>query len=124
MRLVARILLNGMALVLAAHLLDGIHWTGGLGALIVAGCVIGLLNAIVKPIVTVLSCPLIVLTLGLFYLVINGLILQLADFFLDALAIDGWFWAIAGGLFLAICNLLIKLLLEPDRSPGPERRAG
>jgi len=124
MRLIARILLNGLALVLVAHLLDGIHWTGGLGSLIVAGCVIGLLNAIVKPIVTVLSCPLIVLTLGLFYLVINGLILQLADLFLDALAIDGWFWAIVGGLFLAVFNLLIKLLLEPERSTSPEQRAG
>ena len=69
MRLVARILLNGLALVIAAHLLDGIHWTGGLGALIVAGCVIGLLNAIVKPIVTVLSCPLIVLTLFVIFVV-------------------------------------------------------
>jgi len=117
MRLIARILLNGLALVVAAHLLPGIHWSGGLGALIVAGCVIGLLNAIVKPIVAVLSCPLIVLTLGLFYLVINGLMLLLADWLLDALAVDDLLWAIVGGLFLALWNLAIKLLFE--REPAP-----
>lgn len=117
MKLVARILLNGLALVAAAYLLPGIHWNGGLVALIVAGCVLGLLNAIVKPIVTVLSCPLIVLTLGLFYLVINGLMLLLADWLLAALAVDGLLWAIAGGLFLALWNLAIKLLFEAEPAP-------
>ena len=121
MRLVARILLNGLALVVAAHLLPGIHWTGDLVALIVAGCVLGLLNAIVKPIVTVLSCPLLLLTLGLFYLVINGAMLLLADWLLDALAVDGWLWAIAGGLFLAVWNLLIRVLFEPDTERAEPR---
>ena len=122
MRLVARILLNGLALVAASYLLPGIHWSGGLLALIGAGCVIGLLNAIVKPIVTVLSCPLIVITFGLFYLVINGLILLLADALLDSLAVDGWTWAILGGLFFALFNLLIKVLFEPEATV--EHRAG
>ena len=117
MRLLARILLNGLALVAAAHLLPGIHWNGGLVALVVAGCVIGLLNAVVKPIVAVLSCPLIVLTLGLFYLVINGLMLLLADWLLDPLAVDDLFSAIVGGFFLAVWNLAIKLLFE--REPAP-----
>ena len=121
MRLVARILLNGLALVVAAHLLPGIHWTGDLLALIVAGCVLGLLNAIVKPIVTLLSCPLLFLTLGLFYLVINGAMLLLADWLLDALAVDGWLWAIAGGLFLAVWNLLIRVLFEPDTERAESR---
>jgi putative membrane protein len=119
MRLVARILLNGLALVVAAYLLPGIHWSGGLVALVVAGCVVGLVNAVVKPIVSVLSCPLIVLTLGLFYLVINGLMLLLVDWLLDALAVDGLLWAIAGGLFLALWNLAIKLLFEPEPAPAP-----
>jgi putative membrane protein len=120
MRLVARILLNGLALLAAAYLVPGIRWSGGLVALVVAGCVVGLLNAIVKPIVTLLSCPLLVLTLGLFYLVINGAMLLLAAFLLPQLEVEGWLAAIVGGLFLAVWNLAIKLLFE--REPGVAAR--
>jgi putative membrane protein len=114
MRILARILLNGLGLVAAAKLLPGIHWSGGLGALIVAGCVIGAINLVVRPVVTFLSCPLIVLSLGLFYLVINGALLELADVLLEPLAIESFGWAIAGGLFLALFNLAIKLLFEKE----------
>jgi len=112
MKLLAKVLLNGFGLVAAAYLLPGIHWQGGLGALLVAGCVVGLINLVVKPIVTLLSCPLLVLTLGLFYLVINGALLLLADALLPSLAVDGFVWAIAGGLFLALFNLLLRVLFE------------
>lgn len=115
MRVVLRILVNGLGLVAAAHLLAGIHWSGGLGALFVAGFILGAINLIVKPIVTVLSCPLIVLSLGLFYLAINGLMLALADLLLDSLIVDGFVWAVIGGLFLAFFNLVVRLLFEKDR---------
>ncbi len=118
MRALARALLNGLALVVAAQLFPGIHWSGGLGALLVAGCVIGLVNLIVKPIVSFLSCPMIVLSLGLFYLVINGAMLALADLLLAALVVDGFVWAIVGGLFLALWNLAIRLLFERRPEPG------
>ena len=51
MRILARILLNGLGLVAAAHLLPGIHWSGGVGALLVAGFVLGAINLLVKPVV-------------------------------------------------------------------------
>ena len=114
MKTVARVLLNGLGLVVAARLLPGLHWSGGLGALLAAGCVIGLINLVVRPLVTFLSCPLIVLTLGLFYLVIDGALLALADLLLAPLAIDGFLWAMAGGLFLALFNLIIRLLVEKE----------
>jgi putative membrane protein len=113
MRLVVQVLLNGVGVVAAAYVLPGIHWSGGLVALLVAGIVLGLINLIVKPIVTVLSCPLLVVTLGLFYLIINGAMLALADLLLDALRVDGFLWAVLGGLFLALFNLLVRALLDP-----------
>ena len=114
MRVFARILLNGIGLIAAAWLLPGLHWSGGLIALLVAGFVIGAINLLVRPVVTVLSCPLIVLSLGLFYLVINGAMLALADALLAPLSIDSFLWAMAGGLFLALFNLAIKLLVEKE----------
>jgi len=114
LRILARILLNGLGLVAAAQLLPGVHWSGGVGALLVAGFVLGAINLFVKPVVTLLSCPLLVVSLGLFYLVINGAMLELADLLLDALVVDGFVWAVFGGLFLALFNLLLRLLFEPE----------
>ncbi len=114
MRILARILLNGLGLWAAAQLLPGLHWEGGLLYLLVAGFVLGALNVLVRPIVTLLSLPLLVVTLGLFYLVLNGALLWLADLLLDKFRIDGFLWAIAGGLFLAVFNLLLKPLVEKD----------
>jgi putative membrane protein len=108
MKILVRILLNGLALWAAAQFLPGIHWEGGWLYLLVAGFVLGLLNLLVKPLMTLLSLPLLLVTLGLFYVVINGAILWLADLLLDKLRIDGFLWAMAGGLFLALFNLLVR----------------
>jgi len=108
MTILARIVLNGLGLWVVAQLLPGVHWNGGLLYLLVAGFVLGLLNLLVKPILTVLSIPLLVVTLGLFYLVINGVMLWLADLFLAGLTIDGFLWAIAGGFLMMIFNLLVR----------------
>lgn len=108
MKLIARIVLNGLGLWAAAQLLPGIHWDGGVLYLLVAGAVLGLLNLLVKPILTLFSIPLLLITLGLFYLVINGVMLWLADLLLARLHVDGFLWAIAGGLFLAVFNLFVR----------------
>ena len=107
MKILARIALNGLAVILAAHLIPGLHYSGGIGYLLLTGFVIGVLNLFVKPLVTLLSLPLIVLTLGLFYLVINGAILYLASALLSGLQIDGCAPAILGGLILGLCNWIV-----------------
>ena len=113
MRILVRILLNALGLYLIS-LLPGIHYTGGLVYLLLAGLALGLLNLVVKPILTILSCPLLILTLGLFYLVINGAVLYLLDYFLDGLTIDGFGWAVVGGLVLSIFNLLVRGLRDRE----------
>ena len=114
MRILIRILLNGLGLWAASEILPGLHWSGGLFYLLVAGFAIGAINVLVKPILTILSLPLILLTFGLFYLVINGIVLWLADRFLDKFVVDGFLWAMIGGLFLAVFNLLLRPLLDRD----------
>ena len=85
MNMLARIALNGLGLWAAAKLLPGIHYDGGLLYLLLAGFVLGAVNLLVKPIVTLLSLPFVVLTLGLFFLVINGLMVWLVAFFLTVI---------------------------------------
>ena len=110
LRALLQIVLNGVALLVAARLVPGIHYEGSLLYLLVAGLVLGLVNLIVKPIVSFFSFPLILLTLGLFYLVINGLMLYLAAFLLDGLRVDGCLPAILGGLVIAAFNWVLRAL--------------
>ncbi len=109
MKLLAQILLNGLGIIVAAWLVPGIHYNGSLGYLLLTGVVIGLLNLLVKPVVTLLSLPALVLTLGLFYLVINGLLFWLAAGLLSGLEVDGCLSAVLGGLVLAAFNLAVRV---------------
>ena len=114
MKILVRILLNGLGLWAAAQLLPGIHYAGDLWYLLIAGLVLGLVNLLVKPLITLLSLPLVLVTFGLFFLVINGVVLWLVDKLLDGLAIDSFLWAILGGLFLAVWNLVLRSIFDRD----------
>ncbi|HEY3571386.1 MAG TPA: phage holin family protein [Thermoanaerobaculia bacterium] len=108
-RALLQVVLNGVAVLIAAYLGIGITYTGSLLGLLLVGLVIGLVNLIVKPIVTFFSFPLIVVTLGLFYLVINGLMLYLAAWLVPRhLHVDGCGAAILGGLVIALVNWLVR----------------
>lgn len=121
MQLLAQVLLNGFALLVAAYVVPGVHYDGGVLYLVLAGLVIGLINLLVKPIVTLLSLPLIVLTLGLFYLVINGLMLYLAALVLAGLQVDGCLPAILGGLIMALFNWLVRGVTESQERAATGR---
>ncbi|QQR75113.1 MAG: phage holin family protein [Holophagales bacterium] len=122
MKLLARIVLNGIGLLVVAYLVPGVDWSlqltsvDGILTLVGGGIVLGLLNLLVKPLLTFFSIPLLFVTLGLFYLVINGIVLKLADFFLDSLTVDGFLAAILGGLVLSIFNLLVKGIGQEKKS--------
>jgi putative membrane protein len=113
MRALLQIVLNGVAVLVAANLGIGISYTGSLLGLLLVGLVIGLVNLIVKPIVTFFAFPLIVVTLGLFYLVINGLMLYLAAWLVPHhLQVNGCGAAILGGLVIALVNWLVRAFTE------------
>jgi putative membrane protein len=114
LRAILQVALNGVAVWLAQALVPGIHYTGTWPHLLVVGLVLGLINLLVKPIVTLLSLPLIFVTLGLFYLVINGAMLLLAARFLDTLRIDGCMPAILGGLVISLFNWVVGAF-APER---------
>jgi|CXWL01.1.fsa_nt_gi putative membrane protein len=114
MRALIQVIANAAALLLAAHLVPGVHWTGSWLGLLLAGIVLGLINLIVRPIVKLLSLPFIIITLGLFYLVINALMLFLAAGLLSDLRVDGWLAAIAGGFLIALVNWVVRAFGDDD----------
>ena len=116
LRLIAQVALNGLAVWLAALLVPGVSYQGGIPYLLLTGLVIGLINLFVKPLVTLLAFPAVVVTLGLFLLVINGAMLYLASLVLDGLVIEGCLPAILGGLVLALCNWVFGAMGKSQRT--------
>jgi putative membrane protein len=111
MSFIIRFLLNGLAIFLTAYLLPGVDVEDYGTALIVA-LVLSIANVIVKPILIVLTIPITVLTLGLFLLVINALIILLADWFVDGFTVDGFWWALLASVIMAVFNSMIEDLTK------------
>lgn len=122
---VVKTLANAAALAVAVWLLAGITLDDGssLGrrtlSLILIALVFGLVNLIVKPVVKLLSFPLFVLTLGLFTLVVNALMLLLTSWLADLLDlsfhVDGFWTAVVGGLIISVVSWAVNLAL-PDKN--------
>lgn len=106
MNFIIRFLLNGLAVFLTAYLLPGVDVTDYWTALWVA-LVISISNVVVKPILIVLTIPITIFTLGLFLLVINAIIILLADYLVDGFNVDGFWWAFLASVILAIFNSMI-----------------
>ncbi len=116
--LLLRIIVNAVAIVVTAAILPGITvLNDDIGTFLLLGLVFGLVNAVIKPLVTLLTCPLVILTLGLFIFVINGLMLLITAALLpDRLAVDGLGWAILGGIVMALVGLALDSLLGLNRA--------
>jgi putative membrane protein len=122
-RLIVRLLASAVALAVAAGLVDGISIGPGTDrerALTLLGVAIifGLVNAIVRPILRLLTLPLVVLTLGLFLLVLNALMLLLTEWIAEqfdlAFQVDGFWSALLGALIITVVSFLINIVL-PDK---------
>ena len=107
---IVRLLINGMALMATATLVDGIHASGFWGA-IIAALVLGIVNAI-RPILMVFTLPLNVLTLGLFTFVINAFMLMIVGALVSGFAVDGFFAALLGSVVLSIVSAILSWLLK------------
>lgn len=121
MSLLLRIVINAVAIWLAAQLLPGLTVVGGddtsttVLVYFVVGLLFGVVNAVVKPIVSAITFPLYIVTLGLFTLVVNALMLMLTGWLSEqtdyGLRIDGFGWALLGALIVSVVSFLLSLLL-------------
>lgn len=111
---VLRFLLSGVVVVLTAYLLPGVHVSGYWIALLTA-LLISISNILVRPILIVLTIPITIVTLGLFLLAINSLIILMVDHFVDGFQVDGFWWAFAFSVILSIFNSLFADLTKGDK---------
>lgn len=110
MHLLVRWLLMAVSLAVAAWIVPGIHVSGAL-ALVAAALVVGLLNALVKPVLVLLTLPLTILTLGLFLLVLNALLFWLAAALVPGFVVDGFLSALLGALVMAVVGWALTTLV-------------
>jgi putative membrane protein len=106
-----RLIVNAVALVIVAYFLPGVSVTGPIGALI-AAFVLGIVNAILRPILIILTLPIQVVTLGLFTFIINGLLFYWVGHWGIGLIVDGFWPAFWGAIVLGIVSFLLSLLLR------------
>ncbi|NTW69124.1 MAG: phage holin family protein [Chlorobiaceae bacterium] len=104
-------LINALAVYATAHLLSGIH-IKSFGAAILVALVLGLVNAILRPVMVFFSIPFIILTLGLFLLVINALLLQLSASIVGGVTIDSFWWAIGGSVVISLISWMLSSLFN------------
>lgn len=132
MRLLLRLVINAVALMVAAWLLRGISVSGGSTSrdaltLIVVAAIFGIVNAIVKPVVTFVSMPFVLLTLGLLLLVINALMLLLTSWISGKIGVsfhvDGFWTAVLGGIILSVVSSVLNWASSDATRLTPDRRA-
>lgn len=128
MQLILRWLITAAALFVAARVVPGISVLDGnaLVAVLIMAAVFGLVNAVIRPLLTVLSCPLVLLTLGLFTLVINTVCFLLSSWiaqniFGAGFIVDGFWPAFFGAIVVSIVSFLLSLFV-PDKDERSERR--
>ena len=117
-KLLFRWAINAVALYAAVRLVPGINFDGGWSGLLLVALLFGLLNALVRPFLKLLSFPFILLSLGLFTLVINTFMLMLTSWLgqgLDlGLSVDGFWPALLGSLVISFVSMVLSLLLHDE----------
>lgn len=120
--LLFRLLINAVAIYITVWLVPGIRFGDGgveVGALLVVALIFGIVNAVIKPIVAIFTCPFYVLTLGLFTFIVNALMLLLTDWIaanvgVSEFEVDGFWPALVGGIIIAIVSTLLSIFVAED----------
>jgi putative membrane protein len=113
-KFIGKLLVTACAAIIAAYFIPGVSIDNSVTAIILA-LVLALLNSFIKPILIILTIPLTVLTLGLFLIVINILIIKWAADIVDGFKVDGWFSALLFSLLLSLATALIESLLGTNK---------
>lgn len=110
MHILITILLSTIAVFVTAHILPGVH-VRGFGTALVVAVVLAVINAFIRPLLLILTLPINILTLGLFTFVIMGALVLLVSKIVPGFDVDGFWWAVAFAIVLALINWFLNALL-------------
>ncbi len=117
MNFIINILVTAVAVLIAANLLPGVKVDAFTTSLLVA-LVLAFMNSIVKPILTILTIPITLFTMGFFLLVINAGIILMTDKLVDGFEVSGFWWALLFSFILSITTSILNMLLGNSNEPG------
>lgn len=110
-----RVLINAAALYLISqYLVPRVHFSNPV-AVLVAGLVLGIVNALIRPLFVILALPFSLLTLGLFTFIVNGFMLKITSWLVPGFAISGFFTAVWASILLSLFSALVNGLLRDER---------
>ena len=116
LRLIAHWVLSALCILLVARFVPG-FFVAGFGTALIAAIAIGFVNGTIGMLLKIMTFPLTILTFGIFWLIINALMLKFASWFVPGFQVRGFAPAFWGALFLSLLNLAVKYLLR--RAPTP-----
>lgn len=114
MKLIIKLLLTAIAVVVLSKILPGVS-VASYGTAIIVAIVIALLRLIVKPILVILTLPITIVTFGLFLLIVNAIIILMADYFIGGFNVNSIWWALLFSLLLSLFQSLLFSLLPEDK---------
>jgi putative membrane protein len=109
---VIKVLINAAALWVAARFIPGIELTGGVWSVLLVALVFGVVNALLKPILKLFSLPALILTLGLFAVVINTALLALTAALMESLTIEGFWAALLGSVVISVVSAVLHRVVR------------
>ena len=109
MGIIINLLLSSIAVIISAYILPGVHVANFLTAVVVA-IVLGIINAVIKPVLLILTLPINILTLGIFTFIINGLLILLVSSLVQGFRVDNFWWAVLFSIILSIVNAFFSSL--------------
>lgn len=115
LRFILQILANALAIAIAAYFIPQITFKGGLVDYLIVGGILAVANLFIRPVLKIISAPLIFVTLGLFIIVINAIILFGVDWFVEELTITGLWGYVWGIIIIAIVNAIINITTKKKR---------
>ena len=110
--LIIRLVLNALAVYLTSKLLSAGVTVDSYAAALVVAVVLGLINTFIKPVLNVLTLPVTIMTLGLFTLVLDALMVMLADYFITGFSVASFLWAVLFSLVLSIISSILYKLAK------------
>ena len=113
MKLILKLLLTAVAVIVLAEILPGVE-VAGYGSAVVVAIVLALLRMIVKPILIFLTLPITIITLGIFLLFINGIIILMASYLIESFQVSSIWWALLFSLLLSFFEAILFSLLGED----------
>jgi len=114
MNFLIKVVITAVAVFVADYFMDSVQLSDDLKTTIIVALVLAVLNSFVKPILVVLTIPITIITLGLFLLIINAIIVKMADYFIEGFSVDGWLSAILFSLIVSLVSYILNMFVDKD----------